>query len=161
MPRAPKLCTAPGCTNMAQRGSRCDEHPRGHNWTRYPSANTLTLTREQRRAFRDAVLARDHTCQACHTRPATEADHIIPTAAGGPNNPHTNGQGLCHECHQAKTRADKQATSGGHPTPSPRVVPPRGDAANFPTARFRGVADMGDTSATAGRPASGPEAVAR
>lgn len=112
MPRAPKPCGHPGCTNLATHGNRCDEHHRAHNWTRYPSARNTILTDREREQFRRAVLRRDRTCKACHSRPATEADHIVPIAAGGTNDPTTNGQGLCSPCHAAKTRAER-----GHAKP--------------------------------------------
>lgn len=45
-------------------------------------------------------------CQAKGiTRLATELDHILPLHKGGRDDD-TNRQGLCVDCHQAKTRTD-------------------------------------------------------
>ena len=59
-------------------------------------------------AWRRAVLTEHPWCKDPRRRhpdallPATHADHIVPIAQGG-----TwlleNGQGLCHDCHSAKT----------------------------------------------------------
>lgn len=107
MPRAPKRCAR--CPNLVPGGrTYCPACQPEHGWTRYPSANARTHTREERRAFRDAVLTRDTTCRQCGA-PATEADHITPVSRGGNNNPNTNGQGLCKPCHDAKTRAEGRA----------------------------------------------------
>ena len=40
-------------------------------------------------------------CQLCGAK-ATDADHIVPRAAGGTDDP-DNLQALCHRCHLAKT----------------------------------------------------------
>lgn len=42
--------------------------------------------------------------QTCITV-ATEVDHIVPLHKGGADKWH-NLQGLCHDCHEDKTRAD-------------------------------------------------------
>lgn len=65
---------------------------------------------------RRAILTRDPLCRCpgcphctptgC-TQPSTEADHITPTAEGGPNTA-ANGQGMCTECHHHKTRAEQR-----------------------------------------------------
>jgi hypothetical protein len=76
--------------------------------------------------FRRIVLAQDHTCrcQGCKHhpgpcgQPATQADHIRNRQAGGTNDPHTNGQGLCHPCHTTKTTAE--ALAARHATPRQR-----------------------------------------
>lgn len=44
-------------------------------------------------------------CQHCQTAAATEVDHIIPDAEGGPTTL-ANAQGLCAACHAKKTRAE-------------------------------------------------------
>lgn len=68
----------------------------------------------QRRAFpaatRRAILDRDAwTCQLRYegcTGRATIADHIVPHAEGGSDDP-TNGQAVCPSCHDIKTRAEQ------------------------------------------------------
>lgn len=42
---------------------------------------------------------------------AEEWDHIVPLADGGLDTP-DNLQGLCHECHSAKSAAEARARSG-------------------------------------------------
>jgi len=121
MPRAPKMCAQPGCTTPTH-GGRCDEHRTGHNWTRYPSANNRTLTRQERAWFRDQVLRLHPVCPC--GRPAVEADHITPIGEGGANDPRANGQGLCADCHRTKTLADRAARRrGGGEPPAPGPVP--------------------------------------
>ena len=55
-------------------------------------------------ALRAACLARDSwTCQACGA-PATDADHVIPRALGGPDTLE-NLRALCGPCHHRATGA--------------------------------------------------------
>ena len=62
----------------------------------------------RRRILRRDPTCRCHGCTACTTagctRPSTEADHVIEVADGGSHH-ETNGQGICHPCHQRKTLA--------------------------------------------------------
>ncbi len=59
------------------------------------------------RRLRRLILAAHPLCQApgCY-REATDVDHIIPMAAGGPALDADNLQALCHECHSRKTQGD-------------------------------------------------------
>ena len=107
MPRAPRVCAELLCTNVATCDGRCDDRQLPTNWARYPSANFRTLTRSDRQQFRAAVLAREPWCRNCGAR-ATQADHITSIGNGGANDPVANGQGLCGDCHDAKTRADRR-----------------------------------------------------
>ena len=73
-----------------------------------------------------AILAAHPTCQACGSRPSTEADHVIPHAEGGSDDI-TNGQGLCTPCHAEKTRGEQRrgmARRSLHrpPTPHPGLL---------------------------------------
>ncbi|MEM8619842.1 MAG: HNH endonuclease signature motif containing protein [Actinomycetota bacterium] len=54
---------------------------------------------------RRRILERDPICAACHQRPSTIADHIVPVAEGGGDD-ESNGQGLCDPCHDVKTRSE-------------------------------------------------------
>lgn len=56
--------------------------------------------------IRDQILAEEPVCRACLRRPATEADHVVPTAFGGGND-RANGQGLCEPCHARKTKLEQ------------------------------------------------------
>lgn len=114
MPRARKRCAR--CDTIVAPGrTYCAQHqPIG--WGAHPSANHQAHTRNERRAFRDAVLAREPRCRVCGA-PATEADHIIPVSRGGNNDPDTNGQGLCAKHHDQKTRAEARGRATPPPTP--------------------------------------------
>ncbi len=60
------------------------------------------------RRLRNQTLHRDRQCQIAGpncTRVATEADHVINLAEGGPDTL-ANMQGLCHICHAEKTAAE-------------------------------------------------------
>jgi 5-methylcytosine-specific restriction endonuclease McrA len=81
------------------------------------TARTATSWSGDRRSFptrlRLAILHRDPICRCtgCRhhtgrcTSPSTIADHIVPIAEGGADDP-SNGQGLCAPCHDLKTRAE-------------------------------------------------------
>ena len=105
MPRAPRVCSLPGCPKTADSGGRCSEH-KPAPWT----GTSPIPNRSAHRRWARAVLERDaHTCRRCGA-PATEADHIINRAAA----PHlaldvNNGQALCRACHRAKTKAEAAA----------------------------------------------------
>lgn len=103
MPRAPKQCATPGCDTRVVGRSYCPSHQpvgwKSGGWSR-------TSTAEHRR-WRDAVLERDRgVCQIRGRRcvgVATEADHVIPVADGGPEFELANGQAACGPCHREKT----------------------------------------------------------
>lgn len=71
---------------------------------------------------RARILRRHPTCRHCGA-PSTEADHIVPVAQGGTNDD-TNGQGLCHPCHTAKTQAEAHAARTATPRQRPREPHP-------------------------------------
>lgn len=59
------------------------------------------------------ILSRDRVCALCGLTKATEADHIVSVVESriqGLNpNALDNGQGLCVECHKAKTNRESAA----------------------------------------------------
>ena len=104
MPRAPKLsarCSTP------TRGTYCDAHKPAPGWVSHPSPSRVQLTRAGRHAFRAAIIRPGVRCVDCG-QPATVADHVIPIAEGGSNDPITNGQPMCEPCHNIKTQAEAQ-----------------------------------------------------
>lgn len=108
MPRAPRQCPSPGCDNRITTTRYCEDHT-VHHWTRPGNQRGPEHAR-----WRRAVLSRDKgICQIkgprC-TRRATEADHKINIAEGGPEFDINNGQAACSPCHQDKTQAE--ATRG-------------------------------------------------
>jgi 5-methylcytosine-specific restriction protein A len=62
------------------------------------------LQQLRKRWFRDHPLC-VHCLTAGRIRAATELDHIVPLSRGGADDD-SNRQGLCHDCHEAKTATD-------------------------------------------------------
>lgn len=106
MPRAPSVCTTPGCTAPAPAGhSKCDTHRLAQRKTHdahRPNAHRRGYDRRWR-ATRTAYLAANPRCVVCD-QPATDVDHID---GKGPSSPRghdwTNLQAMCHACHTRKT----------------------------------------------------------
>lgn len=104
-------CSWPGgCAAKAVRGGRCAQHARqdqrqynerrgsaasrgyGHRWSMY---------------VRPMVLRRDPLCYdpfgiEC-TQASSDAEHVIPRAAGGTDTVGVNLRGCCEACHSRKT----------------------------------------------------------
>lgn len=83
-----------------------------HRWPR-PAGTPRTATTAHK-AWRAAVLAQPghHRCQLAYdgcTTQATEADHIVEVADGGPPLDVRNGQGVCASCHRVKTAKHARA----------------------------------------------------
>jgi 5-methylcytosine-specific restriction protein A len=97
-------CLEYGCAAWAVRRGRCEDHA-PKPWER-SSAHNKTMTRNESRVFRRAVLRRDPVCRTCGIAPSTEADHVLPVADGGARHDVANGLGLCTPCHDIKTRAE-------------------------------------------------------
>jgi 5-methylcytosine-specific restriction protein A len=98
MARAPKLCPHPGCIAFMP----CPTHERKPWATTTP--RTMSGWAQQRRARRSG--AKHNTiCHICHHPGATQADHVIPLAEGGPDT-EQNMRPAHPDCHQAKTRQE-------------------------------------------------------
>lgn len=94
---------------MVRDGSgRCADHPR-EPWIRVIAVKRITGRRLQ--AMRAALFSRNPLCVECQkvgrVVPATQRDHIIPLAEGGADD-ETNEQGLCDECHEAKSLGEAE-----------------------------------------------------
>ncbi|MCB2007567.1 MAG: HNH endonuclease, partial [Rhodoferax sp.] len=105
---APKPCTAPGCGVLVRDGSsRCSKH-KVEAWVKKPTA-AKRVTGSKLRAMRASLFRRQPLCVHCEAQGrvvlATQRDHIIPLADGGPDDD-TNVQGLCVECHAVKSKAE-------------------------------------------------------
>lgn len=113
MPRALKVCSAPGCPMLVANG-RCDVHSsdraRG-------TARQRGYDRQHERRFRPGVLGRDPLC-VCEDQghghgakclaSSTVADHWPLSkrelrAAGMDEHDPANGRGLCKRCHDKHT----------------------------------------------------------
>ncbi len=105
MPRRPMTeCLEPGCHELVAAG-RCAAHTRERR-SSYDDARGNSAERgygHRWRKLRERILNRDPLCQAAGCdRDATDVDHIVPRSRGGTDGDN-NLQGLCHECHSAKT----------------------------------------------------------
>lgn len=95
MPRAGKVCSVPGCPELATDGARCKAHVVDHFYST-PSWRT----------FRAHYLAMHEQCVVCGAQ-ATEVDHIQPIRLGGERFDIHNLQALCKGCHSRKTAAER------------------------------------------------------
>lgn len=106
MPRAARVCSAPGCPNLTEAG-RCTACRRDADRARGTAAER-GYTAAGHRDFRDQVLARHPVCMLCHRARATVADHWpvsrrdLELAGLDPNDPR-HGRGLCARCHSRET----------------------------------------------------------
>ena len=91
-------------------------------WETDPHSRTATPAHRRWRAL--VLEASGGVCQLAYpnrcTGTATEADHIIEVASGGPEFDPTNGQGVCPPCHAHKTALHANRTrwanrAGVHP----------------------------------------------
>lgn len=123
MPRAPKQCAT--CSALTAGGKTYCDQCQPNGWATHPSARNTRYSRTETRAFHRAVLAREPNCRQCGA-PATQADHIIPVSQGGTNDPRTNGQGLCDQCHAHKTKREQRQRTGGVGEPLPGGPPASG-----------------------------------
>lgn len=111
MPKsAPRPCSFNSCHVLVRDGSgRCEAHPK-QAWSKAVPVKRITGRRLQ--AMRAALFSRDPFCAECarqdHVKLATQRDHIKSLAEGGADD-ETNEQGLCDECHDAKSKHERIA----------------------------------------------------
>ncbi|WP_082966820.1 HNH endonuclease [Mycobacterium sp. 852002-51163_SCH5372311] len=130
MPRAPRLC--PGnnstCTNLIDPGQKyCDDCQPQHWRGPRTASSKVTSTRAWKR-LRRQVLERDrYQCQTrgpyC-TGHATQVDHIINTAAGGPPLDPNNCQAICQPCNTRKASAEGAAARAQRKAQRPTPLHP-------------------------------------
>lgn len=111
-----KVCSQPGCHELADQGSRCKRHrPEGGAWKPHAKTAAARGYGTAHRRWREAVLKRDPLCVDCRARgkatPATDADHIDGNQF---NRLLENGRGLCRKCHMRRThgREARQRRAG-------------------------------------------------
>lgn len=76
-------------------------------WRRY----TAYLKTERWQRKRELVIARDITCQACLSRPATQAHHLTYEHVG--DEPLFDLKGVCEPCHVKITQLDRERRASG------------------------------------------------
>lgn len=100
MARAPKICSEPGCPNLAP----CATHQR-EPWrasSRRERLRTSSGSRQQRLAR--AVMERDHgVCHVCGRPGADEVDHVVPLSEGGADDFYNRAPIHSKPCHERKT----------------------------------------------------------
>lgn len=118
MPDLPfRICTHPGCGKLVKartrQGARCEAHAR-KPWTA-AKASPERVRGRALQARRQWFFSKHPICVECERRGrspavATILDHVIPLAEGGPDE-YENWQGLCHDCHDEKTREETKRGS--------------------------------------------------
>lgn len=99
----PKVCTVPGCPNLD-----CKEHERPA-WRPREDNRRYQLSGWERSKRRKRVLARHRgICHVCGGPGATEADHVIPLTAGGPDTEANMRPIHAKPCHKNKTAREAQ-----------------------------------------------------
>lgn len=106
---APRPCSHPGCGVLVRDGTgRCAKHPKA-TWAKKPTAAKRVTGRKLQR-LRAELFERDPLCAECKRQGrvtlATQRDHIQPLEEGG-EDAETNVQGLCADCHDAKSKAER------------------------------------------------------
>jgi len=105
MPKAPRRCPSPGCTNLIRHTAYCPDHTEA--WAN-PSGWVKPKGWDR---IRQAVLERDnYICHECGHSGADTADHVIPQSRGGPDT--MANLAAVHDrvpphCHRAKTGRDR------------------------------------------------------
>ncbi|WP_082552255.1 HNH endonuclease [Massilia sp. Root351] len=117
---APRPCSFPTCHVLVRGGSgRCIKHPR-EQWQKQVTA-TPRITGRRLQAMRASLFQRYPLCAECERQgrvtAATQRDHVVPLAEGGADD-HTNEQGLCDPCHEAKSLTES-ARGRWHRSPAP------------------------------------------
>ena len=101
--RAPKVCSNPTCPHSQP----CPDHGR-KPWQGSKRKDRAKLSgyKQQKRA-KYVLRTHDTVCHVCGYPGATEADHVIPLAEGGPDTL-GNMRPIHHDCHVAKTAEEAQ-----------------------------------------------------
>lgn len=105
---APRPCSHPGCGALVRDGTgRCSKHPKA-TWVKSSPVKRVTGRRLQK--LRAELFARDPLCAECRRQGrvtlATQRDHRVSLEEGGTEDLE-NIQGLCHDCHDAKSKAER------------------------------------------------------
>ncbi|CAN5529696.1 hypothetical protein BH10ACT1_BH10ACT1_33300 [soil metagenome] len=100
--RAPSVCPQPGCI----QDQPCPAHTPAP-WAGVDDRRPNTLNGRQRQQRTARIIERDHgICHVCNKPGATEADHVIPVAEGGPDTDANLAAIHPRPCHATKTAAE-------------------------------------------------------
>ncbi|GAB2913818.1 HNH endonuclease [Paralcaligenes ginsengisoli] len=112
---APKPCTHSGCCALVYDGAGgCAKH-RPVAWSVKRPVETKRITGRKLQRLREELFAQEPLCVACikagRIRLATQRDHIVPLFEGGADD-ESNTQGLCDDCHDVKSQAERLRAQG-------------------------------------------------
>lgn len=102
MPRAPKICSTPGCPNVQP----CETHaPKPWANSRRDQHVKLSGSAQQRRAER---ILREHggICHVCGKPGGDQVDHVLAVSEGGADADHNLRPIHSDPCHNRKTAAE-------------------------------------------------------
>jgi 5-methylcytosine-specific restriction enzyme A len=128
MPRAPRPCPHDGCTALIHGDTRrCPEH-QPTAWSGPRTQSSVTTSSGAWKQLRLHVLKRDHDqCQlqlpGCIGR-ATQVDHIVNVANGGPEFDPNNCQASCSPCNARKASAEGAAARARRKAQRPKPSHP-------------------------------------
>jgi 5-methylcytosine-specific restriction protein A len=97
LPRAPKVCSSPGCPNSQP----CPVH-RKVSWQGSTRRSRLPKDWPSKR---QQVINEEPVCRICSNALTVEVDHIV----NNDDHSRRNLQGLCVRCHRHKTAREGQA----------------------------------------------------
>lgn len=99
---------------MHDGSGRCERHPR-EAWAKKPTA-VKRITGRRLQAMRARLFTANPLCVECERQGrvtlATQRDHIVSLEEGGLDDD-TNEQGLCDECHEVKSQAERLRARSG------------------------------------------------
>ena len=113
MPGKPlKPCSYPGCSTLCEgKVARCEKH-QPKKWEKH-GPQVKRITGRPLRRMRQELFRKDPLCVLCQQKDppqvhlAVHRDHIVPLEEGGADVPE-NTQGLCAECHEEKSKQERQ-----------------------------------------------------
>jgi len=109
MPTRPKRpCRHAGCPVLTESGW-CEKHESERRvrsrWSGDRGSASSRGYGAVWRKLRRMILNRDPVCTVCERAPSTEVDHLVPKVDGGLDTDE-NLRGICHACHDAKTKQE-------------------------------------------------------
>ena len=105
MPKAPRRCPTPGCTNLIRHSSHCEEHTQA-----WATPSGWVKPRGWARLREDILERDDYRCHVCGGAGADTVDHLISQANHGsdlPANLAAVHDRVAPHCHRTKTNQEK------------------------------------------------------